>query len=358
MRTATPVQTGLSALVAGAFLVAGLLLPSGGSLAADRASADRLHTHAAPYVTRKALHAPTVRGVTGGSTSRLGTAPGGAAVARKVPTRITGPGLTLPSSGGTLFGESTQPRSGTVADALARESAKFGRPNVVRYYSPGLPTSWTTLNKLTSAPLVVSFKSSPIAVARGDNDAYLRAWFAAAPRDRVTWWTYYHEPENDIEAGAFTAADFRAAFRHVAALAAEAHNSDLRATLILMGYTTVSRTRTWTDYYPGADVVDVLGWDVYNHNAAQGIAYSPPATVFGKVVAASNAAGKPFGIAETGAIRLPTDTGAGRGAYLRAAADYLRGAGAEFVTYFDSTHGGNFVLDDAPSVGAWAQQMR
>jgi beta-mannanase len=174
----------------------------------------------------------------------------------------------------------------------------------------------------------------------------------------VTWWTYFHEPENDIDAGAFTAAQFRTAFRHVAALAAQAGNNNLRATLILMGFTTVSPSRTWTDYYPGADVVDVLGWDVYNHNAANGIAYTPPADVFGKVVAASLAAGKPFGIAEIGAPLLPTDPGAGRAAYLRATADYLRSAGAQFVTYFDSTNGGNYVLDDAASVAAWAEQMR
>ncbi len=219
----------------------------------------------------------------------------------------------------TMFGASLESDGGTMAQAVARETAKYGANGTFRYYSPGLPTAWSVLTKLTTRPLVISFKADPVAVVRGDDDAYLTSWFASAPRDRVTWWTYYHEPENNVESGQFTAAQFRAAFTHVAMLARRAGNPELKATLILMGWTAVTPTRSVSDYYPGSDVVDVIGWDAYNRAAALGKAYNPPDQVFGKVVAVSRALGKPWAIAETGAPLIPGDTGAGRAAYLHAA---------------------------------------
>lgn len=258
----------------------------------------------------------------------------------------------------TAFGSTAQPRGGTLADAVARQDAKFGHLATLRYYAPGLPPGWPTITALGRRDLVVSFKADPAAVLRGDADAYLLKWFASAPRDRQIWWTYFHEPENDVAAGAFTPTQFRDAFRRVAGLARQAGRQDLRATMILMGYTvTKASGRNWLDYYPGADVIDVLGWDVYNHAAAAGTSYSTPASVFGKVVAASAAAGKPVAIAETGAPLIPGDTGAQRAAYLRSAATYLRSARAAFVTYYDSTQGGAYTLDDAASVLAWRAQM-
>lgn len=267
----------------------------------------------------------------------------------------TPPSTSLPT---TAFGTTAQPRGGTLADAVARQDAKFGHLATLRYYAPGLPPAWSTITALGQRDLVVSFKADPASVLRGDADSYLRSWFAAAPRDRRIWWTYFHEPENDVAAGAFTPTQFRDAFRRVAALAEQAGRQDLQTTMILMGYTvTESSGRNWLDYYPGGDVVDVLGWDVYNHAAAAGTSYSTPENVFGKVVAVSAAAGKPVAIAETGAPLILGDSGSQRAAYLKAAAAYLRAARAAFVTYYDSTQGGAYTLEDSASVAAWAAQM-
>jgi hypothetical protein len=75
------------------------------------------------------------------------------------------------------------------------------------------------------------------------------------------------------------------------------------------------------------------------------------------VVAASKAAGKPLAIGETGAPLQTGDDGTGRAAYLTAAASYLKAAGAQFVTYYDSTQGGAYTLDDSPSIDAWKSFM-
>jgi hypothetical protein len=276
------------------------------------------------------------------------------------PTTPPAPPTTQPPAPvqDTSFGTTAQPRDGSLADAVARQDAKFGHLATLRYYAPGLPPAWSQITSLGMRDLVVSFKSSPATVLSGANDTYLTNWFASAPRDRQIWWTYFHEPENDVESGSFTPAQFKEAFKHVSELAHAAGRDDLRATMILMGYTANKNSgRNWQDYYPGGEYVDVMGWDSYNHAAAQGKGYSTPEAVFGNAAAVSKAAGKPMAIAETGAPLLPGDDGTGRAAYLRAAGAYLKAQGAQFVTYYDSTQGGAYTLDDAASVQAWKDLM-
>ena len=47
-----------------------------------------------------------------------------------------------------------------------------------------------------------------------------------------TWWSFWHEPEDDIERGGFTAEQYRAAWAHLDALETAVHNKNLRSTLI------------------------------------------------------------------------------------------------------------------------------
>lgn len=97
------------------------------------------------------------------------------------------------------------------------------------------------------------------------------------PRDRDVYWVYYHEPEDNIAAGEFTAADYRAAWRRLRSLADKAGNPRLHATLVLMGWSLDPLSkRDWRDYYPGRDVIQVLGWDVYNLGWKKGRYDSPP----------------------------------------------------------------------------------
>ncbi|WP_426565840.1 glycosyl hydrolase [Angustibacter sp. McL0619] len=247
----------------------------------------------------------------------------------------------------------------TMAQTVARETQKFGgQIGLLRTYAPNMPPSWSTLNGAYNGPISVSFKGLPADILSGSDDAYLTQWFSQVPTDRQVFWSYQPEPEDNIEAGDFNAADFRAAWRHVDAIADAAHKPLLRNNLVLMGWTLSKNSgRTWTDYYPGSEYVDILGWDVYNHLAAKGLGYAPPADVFGDVVALSRAQGKPWAIGETGAKLVPTDDGTARAAYLQAAGTWLRANGCIYAAYFDSTNGGEFRLNDAPSVNAWAAQM-
>jgi hypothetical protein len=219
-------------------------------------------------------------------------------------------------------------------DALAREDALFNDLEVVRVFNSGLPRAWPGEPNPGSRPVIVSFKAAPAQILAGQHDAALSTWFANAPRDRVTWWSYFHEPEDNIQRGDFTAAQYRQAWQRIAGLADAAGNPQLRATLILMGWTLETGSgRNWRDYYPGAGAIDVLGWDLYNLSWKNGN-YRDPVDNFDQVVAVSQAEGLPFGIAETGTPIVNGDA-AGRATWLQGAIDYLSANGAQFIAYFD-----------------------
>jgi hypothetical protein len=76
----------------------------------------------------------------------------------------------------------------------------------------------------------------------------------------------YHEPENDVNPTAgsgWTAADYRAMYRHVA-LRLRANGTDNAIlTMVYMGFAKWGAQPWFDDLYPGADVVDWLGYDPY-----------------------------------------------------------------------------------------------
>jgi len=265
------------------------------------------------------------------------------------------------TTGGPLCGASfTSEQPGeTYQQAFHRLDTLYGGLDTVRVFYGGLPANWPGKLDAGNRPLIVSFKAAPRDILAGAHDAYLRAWFRAAPTNREISWTYYHEPEDNIRDGEFTAPDYRAAWQRLARLADEAGNPRLRATLILMGWSLDPRSgRNWRDYYPGRDTIDVLGWDNYNDAAAKG-RYASPAEVFGRLVEVSRAEGLPFGIAETGSAIIAGDDGTGRAAWLRDAVRYLTEAGALYIAYFDldwREHSGvDYRLRDAPGAAAWRE---
>src|SRR5205814_9932238 len=118
---------------------------------------------------------------------------------------------------------------------------------------------------------------------------------------------YWHEPENNVEAGEFTAAQYRAAWAHIAKIASAVHNPNLHPTLILMTPTASSyKGRNWRDYYPGADVVGVIGWDGYNSPAYRS-SYLSVTSIFGPAIRVCRQTGTPCGIAEIGTTLAPWD---------------------------------------------------
>lgn len=260
--------------------------------------------------------------------------------------------------GGTKFGvalDINQSQNfGAAYDSAVRA---YGTPEMIRVFNPGAPSNWNAAATAKGADLSVSFKIAPRDVLSGANDSKLRAWFRAAPKNVHIYWTYFHEPEDDIERGAFTAKDYRAAWQRIVSISREVCQPNLHPTLILMGWTVDPLSgRKFTDYYPGSSYIDVLAWDPYNPWPPQNTGYRSPAAIFGGIVSTSKAQGKAFAIAETGSILMGTDTGAKRAAWLSDTAKYLEDQNALFVSYFDTVDAGrgfDFRLRDSASKAAW-----
>jgi hypothetical protein len=222
------------------------------------------------------------------------------------------------------------------ASDLAQDTGEFGHMPIVRIYYPGLPSAnaWTTgLPALSKSAVIVSFKAQPTTILSGADDAALSHFFDTAPRSHPIYYTYYHEPEDNIAAGQFTLADYKAAWVHVVALADAAHNPDLHSTLILMEWDLVKASgRDWKSYLPGGGIISTLGWDAYPVGSATDTdpQMTPPAQFMGPAIAASESVGLPYGFAEFG-LSTPN----GRAAWLTEVGNYLMGSGALFGTYFN-----------------------
>jgi hypothetical protein len=235
---------------------------------------------------------------------------------------------------------------------------RFGTLPVVRAFNPALPRPWSATDNVAGRTVVVSFKASPQRVTSGDLDKRLREWFTSAPDTGEIYWTYFHEPEDNIASGQFTAEEFREAWKHIHGIAEEVGKENQFATLILMGWTTnPSSKRDFNDYYPGDEYVDVLGWDSYNFGHRQG-QYVDPEDLFDRVISLSEELGKPWGIAETGSLIVDGDDGSGRAAWLSRVGAYLNDRGALWVTYFESTVGADYRLHDEESRQAWSELVR
>lgn len=269
-----------------------------------------------------------------------------------------------PRSDRILVGANVQANSDeTWQDALARVESSYGPLRMHRVFYPQLPPPWPGSRAAGGGvTVVVSFKAAPRDIISGAHDAELANWFATAPRDRDVYWVYYHEPEDNIEDNEFTANDYRKAWRKLAELADLADHPRLYSTLVLMCWTLESSSgRNWRDYYPGSDVIAVLGWDCYNSGGDQAQVYLDPAQRFQAAIEVSRAEGKPWGIAETGSVLVPGDeSGEQRAAWLRDVGDYLTNHNYPplWVAYFDSTVGGDFRLRDRPSQRAWREFIR
>lgn len=290
-------------------------------------------------------------------------------------TAATVTAVAVLATGSTLaFADNAEPESGTLCgasflvepeygdstpqDAFERLSDRYGLESVRVFYSD-LPRDWPGRVDAGDLTLTVSFKADPVEIISGTHDEHLMRWFDEAPTDRDIYWSYYHEPEDNIEDGHFTAADYREAWEHLTELADTVDNPRLSATLILMGWTLEPGSgRDWTDYFPGSDTIDVLAWDTYNDIHADPDRYRDPADLFEKSIQVNEEVGLPFAIAETGSDLVPGDDGTQRAQWLADITAYLTDNDALWVQYFDvdfTDHGfTDFRIRDEAGQDAWA----
>lgn len=258
---------------------------------------------------------------------------------------------------GTAFGANTWTVGKNLPEALDEIDTAFGPVPIVRHFSPGMPFSWDSYQAdlLRGRDLVVSFKVHPTAITSGQHDAFFRDWFASAPADQTIYWSYFHEPENNINGGEFTVAQYRAAWAHLDEIYDDACRPNMHSTLILTEWTmNPGSGRDYRTYDAGPGAVDMIAFDPYNGVwDPERDYYITPEALLDHIVEKMDRDGRPWGIAEIGSRISVGDNGAGRANWLRDIADYAVEHDATFVTYFHAIGNGDWRLNDASSRAAW-----
>lgn len=207
-------------------------------------------------------------------------------------------------------------------EILDAKRAVYGPAGIVRRFSSNLPSA--ALLPEDGTPVALSYKDpDPVAL-----EATLRA---ARDRGISGFWTYHHEPEDNFTT-AVAQAEYRATWnRLLDAAEANVPDATLKPMVILMAWSLNPESgRDWRAWDPREDLP--IGFDCYK-----------PANV-PYVLEWARETGRDFAIPETGAL----GTDAQRYARLEAMTPSLLAGDPLFVTYFDSTVGGDYPLANFP----------
>jgi hypothetical protein len=267
----------------------------------------------------------------------------------------------------TKFGAAYNPHNSTTLASLV---SAFGGVQVIRSYDGGsgvgpFLNTYQAQDIAAGAASSYSFKYQPSEVIAGKHDADLKSFFQGIQDGHVVYWTYWHEPDDEIfKSHTFTASDYRAAWAHIRSIAdgvkATRPKLQIFATLIIMEYSMsakVAPTRPLTGpdgMYPGDNVIDIFGVDAYDSAAPQSI--SPVATEFDPVIAFAKAHNKPWAIGELGSCSI-NGNAQGRATWMKNALSYWKSQSSVpvFAAWFDvdwSTCDYR-IENDAPAAAVW-----
>jgi hypothetical protein len=201
-----------------------------------------------------------------------------------------------------------------------------------------------------------SFQLPPAGVAAGTYDAQLSAFLATTPPNLII--TNYHEPEQEIANGDFTAAQFRASLVRLAQLvrAQNAADGGTRMVSLILMYDTVYgfKGRNPMDYWPGQDPsgrnwVDVVSFDTYAlpHNTetaccpqgyTDGVKWQTAKYLLDPSIAFARSVGSPWMISEFAFLEDVTDPNHKANA-IKDFVAYAAANGALAVEYWDAQGG-------------------
>ncbi|MBA2559608.1 MAG: hypothetical protein H0V07_06900 [Propionibacteriales bacterium] len=153
------------------------------------------------------------------------------------------------------------------------------------YYTRMLPTTWDASKEGASpqAACQVSFKAEPADVAAGQHDATIVSWVESIPAGWLVYLTFWHEPNDELRDGRFSAQSYRAAWSRLSTLVRRQTRVRDGATVRLvpnfMAYQ-VGVDGQWSDdWVPRPNEVDFVSWDIYgNPTGGDGLSggYPPP----------------------------------------------------------------------------------
>lgn len=252
--------------------------------------------------------------------------------------------------------------------ARAVYDSKYGDAThkpIQRSFISGMPSAGNWGNVApTDRSAVVSFRTDDLAgVIAGNYDAQMTAFFQAVPATNTYWYSFYHEMEDNWTTAA-QKAQYISAAQHVVTLQRSvANRSNLIPTEIYSDFTlATSSGRNWLDWYWGDSFVDVVAWDQYNYQNANGTLNTEATKQANRAsVAASHSHNDEYAVAEfpLGGSKFEDPVTGGdtvRAQWLTDTAAAYANNGAVFVTGFDTNVGGTFAIESHPAlVAAWKQ---
>jgi hypothetical protein len=204
-----------------------------------------------------------------------------------------------------------------------------------------------------AVPQDYSFQLPPSDVASGVADAKLRTFLATTPKDLIL--TNYHEPEPWVDAGKFSAADFRASIVRLSTLvrAQNALDGGKRRVSVVLIYNTVYgfKGRDPLSYWPGRDpngvnYADLISFDTYAlpHNTntpgvpvgfTDGVKWQSAKVLLDPSIALAKQIGSPWMLSEVGILEDVTSP-THKGQAMTDVVNYARLHGAVTVEYWDA----------------------
>ncbi|MGI9616323.1 MAG: hypothetical protein ACR2QO_25635 [Acidimicrobiales bacterium] len=160
----------------------------------------------------------------------------------------------------------------------------------------------------TEAGDIIDWADVANAVPGSNTHDELLAWVeGVADYSEQIYFTFNHEPETTQSAGSGTPEDFVAAWRRTVELLRAAGGDDVQTVLVLgRGPYETGAINRW---YPGDDVVDVVGVDPYNWYRCQGTdrPWTEPAQLIGAALQFAVDRNKPLAIPEIASTEDPAD---------------------------------------------------
>ncbi len=277
--------------------------------------------------------------------------------------------LTAPAPA-TASGASTT-KVGAWSKDWAWFDAAVGPVDVYRGYDTGFHFArWQNTDAYRAHPDAkrsdYSFNLPPADVAAGRDDVALKTFIASTPKNIVL--TNYHEPEQEIEAGLFTASDFRKAIVHLNNLVDARNTVDggtRQVSIVLMigtftGFKQRHPSTYWSTVSGDGGRADLISVDAYALPHAtgttgvptgytDGVGWKNAQTLLQPALAFANANGVPWGISELGYLEDVNDAKR-KSRALTDAVNYARAGKetptsakpakpAEFIEYWDSRGG-------------------
>lgn len=157
------------------------------------------------------------------------------------------------------------------ATTFASMEGIVGTMKLRRTYNPG----WTAdfMNTVASSDVaanrwsIYSFKLPPAQVASGTHDAAINSFLMTIPNGHKTTLVLWHEPEDDIINGSYTAAQWRGAQTKLGTLVHATGRAELTVGICLMSYSFLAASgRNPDNYWDNAtfgSAIDYIGIDAY-----------------------------------------------------------------------------------------------